>query len=228
MTYESAPALSVRTYGPAHDCHTHKHFQVLWGLEGILELEIEGAGTRLDAGAGIVIAPNERHAFESRTGSRCLVLDSVDEAWAARLRRPQHVQATGHLAHFLASSLNAALPVSLEYGAYLLAQSWGETQAPRRARREIDWPLLTAWVKARLAQPLTARQLAALVNLSESQFRARCLQVTGCAPMQWVRRLRLEHAAALRARGMSVAQAARRAGYESPAALTAAARRQDR
>lgn len=35
---------SIRTYGPSPGSHAHDHFQVLWGLEGNLELEVEGKG----------------------------------------------------------------------------------------------------------------------------------------------------------------------------------------
>lgn len=222
------PQLSVRSYGPAHGSHAHDHFQILWSLKGMLELEIDGSNTLLKAGDGIVIAPGERHDFESRAGNRCLVLDTADPDWAARRRTPQLAHATDHLARFLSEAMYGDIPLAREYGAYLLAQSWGDAPAPRRARRDIDWPRLTRWIRARLAQPLTAAQLATEANLSGSQFRARCIAVTGSSPMQWVRRLRLEQARALRAQGMSVALAARRVGYDSPAALTAAMQRDAR
>ena len=32
-------SLSLRDYGPSHGSHSHDHFQVLVGLEGVLELE---------------------------------------------------------------------------------------------------------------------------------------------------------------------------------------------
>src|SRR5437899_4535528 len=155
MVCKTPPELSVRSYGPAHGSHSHDHFQILWSLEGILELQIEGWSTKLNAGDGIVIAPYERHDFESRAGNRCLVLDTPDPDWAARQRTPQFAYATGHLARFLSEAIKGHIPISQEYSAFLLAQSWGYAPAPQRARREIDWPQLTRWVKARLAHPLT-------------------------------------------------------------------------
>lgn len=225
MICTTLPALSVRSYGPAHGSHSHDHFQILWSLDGSLELEIEGVSMKLNAGDGVVISPSERHDFESRAGNRCLVLDTFDPDWAARQRTPQFAHATGHLARFLSEAIKDHIPISQEYSAFLMAQSWGNAPAPQRARREIDWLQLTRWVKAHLAHPLTAAQLAGEVHLSESQFRARCIAATGSSPLQWVRRLRLEQARILRARGMSVAEAARRVGYHSPAAMTAAMQR---
>jgi quercetin dioxygenase-like cupin family protein len=74
-------SLSLRHYGASHGSHAHAHFQVLLGLDGVLELEVQGRGQRIGTGQGCVIAPGERHDFESRSGSRCLVLDTSDTGW---------------------------------------------------------------------------------------------------------------------------------------------------
>lgn len=95
----------------------------------------------------------------------------------------------------------------------------------QRTRRTVDWTALAHSVLANLHRPLIAADLADRAVLSESQFRVRCLEEHGCSPTQWVRGLRLERAQALRAAGVGVAEAARRTGYASPSALTAALRR---
>lgn len=176
-------SLSVRHYGAAPGAHVHDHFQVLWALDGVLELEVDGRGVALSRGAGLVLCPGERHDFESRHGSRCLVLDTHDASW--------HPHWQDH-----------------------------------RPLRGIDWAALISWTDQRLAQPLSVADLAARVHLSESQFRARCAAALGCAPMAWVRQLRLARAQALRQGGMAVSQVACAVGYDSPSALTAALRRQ--
>lgn len=228
MSRQPTPTLSVRHYGAAPGGHVHDHFQVLWTLDGVLELEVDGHGLALPAGGGLVLSPGQRHDFESRQGSRCLVLDTHDASWHHRPLRTAHTQATHHLAHYLATALAQQLPVATELGATLLAQTWGLATAPARPRREVDWTALAAWVGQRLAQPLTAADLAGHVHLSESQFRARCLAALGCTPMAWVRQLRLARARSLRLGGMAVSDAARLAGYDSPSALTAALRREGR
>ncbi|MDO8717701.1 MAG: cupin domain-containing protein, partial [Polaromonas sp.] len=70
-------SLSLRQYGASPGSHAHAHFQVLLGLEGVLELEVQGRGQRFGTGQGCVIAPGVRHDFEARSGSRCLVLDTA-------------------------------------------------------------------------------------------------------------------------------------------------------
>lgn len=221
-------ALSVRRYGASPGRHAHDHFQVLWALDGRLELEVEGRGARLESGQGCVLRPGERHDFDAPQGSRCLVLDTRDAQWDAAPPQPGDPRALDHLARWLGASLDAGLPAAAGYGALLLTQSWVRPgRAPARARRTIDWLSLAAWVEPRLAQPLTAGQLAERVFLSESQLRERCLDELGTSPMQWVRGLRLARARALRASGVAVAVAARLTGYDSPSALAAALRRDD-
>jgi AraC-like DNA-binding protein len=217
--------LFVRDYGAGPGTHVHDHFQVLWALQGSLELEIEGRGMLLDSGEATLLRPGERHDFESRLGSRCLVLDTRDPVWERRSARPQSVEASHHLAMYLALSLQDGATASSELGTLLLGQAWGGAHESRRARRDVDWVRLTQWVLRRLAQPLTAADLAERALLSESQFRQRCVEALGCSPMQWVRTLRLERARELRADGMRVAEIARRTGYRSPSALRVALER---
>lgn len=217
-------ALAVRSYGAAPGSHAHDHTQVLWSLQGALELEVEGRGTLLRAGQAMLLHPGERHDFQSARGSRCLVLDTDDRLWAQRPARPEQPQAAHHLAAYCALTLGTPAAPPPGMLSVLLARAWS-ADAPQRTRRAVDWAALSHWVLANLHRPLTAADLADRALLSESQFRARCQQANGCGPMEWVRMLRLERARALRDAGLGVADAARRTGYASPSALTAALRR---
>ncbi|MDI3384067.1 AraC family transcriptional regulator [Xenophilus aerolatus] len=223
-----AASLSVRDYGASRGSHAHDHFQVLVGLRGTLELEVEGRGQRVGAGQGVVVAPGDRHDFEavSRRGSRCLVLDTADTAWGARAGRMPPDARAAALARYLALSLEskAAAALALLQGPALLCEAWGSGE-PVAGGRPIDWAALAAWLRARWHLPLTVAELARQVHLSPSQFSERCRRETGLSPMQWLRGQRLAQARALRLSGMGVAEAARRTGYRSPSALTAAMRR---
>lgn len=227
-----APAhdhLSVRDYGASHGSHDHDHFQILIGLQGVLELEVAGKGHRIAVGDGCVVPPGERHDFEGHGATSCLVLDSRDPAWSrAAAAPPPGVQP---LAHYLATALSAGLPRARRLGAGLLLEAWlpqGPSVATpwERHLRAIDWSALARWQQARCNTPLSVSDLAAHVHLSPSQFSARCQAEQGASPMQWLRRQRLAQARILRAEGVSVADTARRIGYRSPSALTAALRRE--
>ncbi|MFC5522205.1 helix-turn-helix domain-containing protein [Polaromonas jejuensis] len=229
-------SLSLRRYGASHGSHAHSHFQVLLGLDGVLELEVQGRGQRIAAGQGCVIAPGERHDFEARYGSRCLVLDTAQAGWARCPSHPAQAAQTLALARYLALSLEQDRPqagsLAQHYGPRLLLEAWRPAQSLpnsppyQRYQRPIDWEQLAAWTRERLHEPLSVAQLAQQVFLSPTQFAARCRRETGLSVMQWLRNQRLCRAQALRADGMTVADTALHCGYQSPSALTAAMRRQ--
>jgi len=219
--------LSVRSYGASHGSHDHDHFQILVGLEGTLELEVAGRGRRIGAGDGCVVPPGERHDFEARQGARCLVLDSHDTGWALAGTVP--TPATLALAGYLAEACSRGLHRAQALGPALLLESWlpqVPVASPRRARRDIDWPALADWARGRwtLAR-VDVAELAARAHLSQAQFAARCREELGLSTQQWLRGLQLDQARRLRAQGLPVAETARRSGYRSPSALTAALRR---
>jgi AraC-like DNA-binding protein len=220
-------SLSLRRYGASHGSHAHAHFQVLLGLDGVLELEVQGRGQRIGTGQGCVIAPGERHDFESRSGSRCLVLDTSDTGWTHLPSQPAQATQALALAHYLAHALQQTAGLAQHYGPLLLLDAWRATgPASKRYERPIDWDQLAAWVQQHLHEPLSVAQLAQRVFLSPSRFAERCRRETGLSVMQWLRSQRLALAVQLRDGGMSVAETALRCGYQSPSALTAALRRQ--
>jgi len=138
-----ADALSVRCYGASHGSHAHEHFQILLGLDGVLELEVDGRGRRLAAGDGAVIVPGDRHDFEATGSARCLVLDSHDARWQYARESPAP-RALAPLASYLAAACDNALPRARLLGPALLLEAWAPPAVPQRARRAIDWTALTA------------------------------------------------------------------------------------
>lgn len=234
---DMAGLLSVRRYDASPGSHSHDHFQVLLGLSGVLELEIEGHALRVTPGGGCVIPPGNRHDFESARGSLCLVLDSAHPAWAPCVQSGNRMAPLGHtlpLAQYLAQALQQGRPLARTHGPALLMEAWlaegGDcTQPqsrPRPSRRTIHWPALQQWAAQQWHLELTVADLAARVHLSPSQFAARCRETQGMGPMAWLRSQRLAQARQLRGTGVAVAEVARRTGYRSPSALTAALRRQ--
>ncbi|MDQ0573659.1 AraC-like DNA-binding protein [Variovorax paradoxus] len=221
--------LSLRDYGASRGSHAHDHFQVLIGLAGVLELEVEGRGARVGAGDARVVAPGDRHDFESRSGSLCLVLDTRQATWARCAERPPadalRLQA---LAQYLATCTQhpQASVMALQHGPALLLETWGAAApANARSRRVIDWTALAAWAGSRWHEALSVADLASVACLSPGQFAERCRDEQGVSAMQWLRTMRLAHARELRLAGVGVAETARRTGYRSPSALTAALRR---
>jgi len=225
-TSSHSPGLSLRHYGASRGSHAHDHFQVLVGLDGVLELDVEGRGRRIGAGDGWVVQPGDAHDFESKNGSHCLVLDTTQDLWAQCTERSPLAPQVLSLAHYLAVCLSqpSTPTLALHHAQSLLLEAWGPS-TPNGRGRPIDWHALSAWAQARWHRPLSVADLASVACLSPSQFAQRCRDELGVSAMQWLRTQRLMHAKQLRAGGMAVAETARRTGYRSPSALTAALRR---
>jgi AraC-like DNA-binding protein len=218
-------ALTLRQYGASPGSHAHDHFQILLGVDGALELEVQGQGRRIAAGDGCVIGPGDRHDFESRSGAQCWVLDTSQSDWGQCPQQPAQSTVAKALAVYLQAALRQGHPLALHYAPALLLDCWRlPEEAPGRAQRPIDWRALQSWARLHWHTPLTVADLAEQVFLSPTQFATRCRAANGTSPMQWLRQLRLAHAKALRGDGLSVAQTALRCGYQSASALTAALR----
>lgn len=225
----TTPTLSLRDYGASRGSHSHDHFQVLIGLGGVLDIEVEGRGAAIGAGEAQVVAPGDRHDFGARgQGSVCLVLDTSHAPWARCAERaPADAPQLHALARYLAYCMKQPQPsaLALQHGPALLLEAWGPLPASASRRRPIDWGALSLWAQARWQRPLGVADLASVVCLSPSQFAQRCRDELGVAAMQWLRQQRLAHARQLRGHGLGVAEVAWRTGYRSPSALTAAMRR---
>ena len=79
----------------------------------------------------------------------------------------------------------------------------------------ITW--IVAYVQQHLQDPLSVPQLARLINLSESRFRALFAAQTGLAPGRYVHRLRLRRARLLLERTfLSVKEVMALVGYNDP------------
>ena len=139
-------SLSLRSYGASPGSHSHAHFQILLGLSGALELEIEGRGLRVGPGGGCVIAPGDRHDFASARGSLCLVLDSSHPDWARSIISTGAVQEGGwfqtHIitAHVAVGSLLLATSLALALYAQRLLTRRGLAPFAESAEQKVPVP----------------------------------------------------------------------------------------
>jgi AraC-like DNA-binding protein len=209
------------------------HFQVVFGMQGRIELMLKGRRHAVQPGRVLVIPPGEQRRCAMRGAAACLVLSSADAAHREALAPlAGHVRSvhpsTAHLMRYLASRRHADDAVSRAATVELLVASLAASTplGGPRLRRSIDWEALERWIDERLDEPLAVAALAAQVHLSAPQFALRCRAELGLSPMTLVRRRRLAAARRCLDAGMPVYQAALQCGYQSPSALTAALRRE--
>ncbi len=112
------PILTLRHY--THDLivHSHEHAQLVFGLSGALDFEVDGRGSQVVQQSFVVIPSGFHHACGSPDGSRCLVLDVPDDQWLGQ-SLGDHADASRRL-------LDNAGRLSLDAGQSQLVRMVGE------------------------------------------------------------------------------------------------------
>lgn len=204
------PVLSVRAYRGEYASHSHGHAQVLVGVRGSLQLEVDGHAAFVDPSCGLVIPAGARHGYLADTPAQVVVVDCDAARGTDRLRR------------FALPSRWLTPPTSLTAQALLCDLAIAPTL---QARRRLDLARLAVRVDAELHRDWTVAALADLCRFSPQRFRARFAEVTGLSPLAWVRQRRLDEAQRQLRAGLSLDMVALQVGYASASALCFALRR---
>ena len=209
-----APAWSVRRYSGEHQSHAHDHVQILYALQGRMELELNGHAGYVDAASGMLIPAGTSHGYLAQAHTQVQVIDLPAGPGLDRIRRfavPARLRAPALARH----PLSAAAQLALVLDAPSLLH-----------RRTVDVDWLTSQVQAALHADWPTARLAALCHLSVPQFHARFVELVGVAPQAWLRGLRLDAAMAQLAQGQLLETTALRCGYRTASALAYALRRE--
>jgi AraC-like DNA-binding protein len=220
----TAPAtLSFRRYGQDAPPHAHPYDQIVLPRRGVLEIEIDGQGGRVDPGRAAVVPPGSRHAFAA-SGENLFVVADIGGALMKpfeRLRERPFAPVTGAVRGLL-DFLSGEAPGAIDGG---VARLWtplllrGLSTAPisidpRLARA-------AAMIEARFGQPLTVRDLAAEAGMSQSRFFARFSEAYGITPHRALSDARLREAQRLLSdSSLSIAEIAARTGHGDQSGLT--------
>lgn len=200
----------VRRYNGEYQSHAHDHVQIMFGLQGRMELEVAGHSVFADASCGLLIPAGVHHGFLATKDTRMFVIELPAHPDVERVR---------------SFAVTAACRKSVDDldASWQLAQV---LQAPRiLARRGIDLARLDAALCSALFEAWSTQRMAALFFLSPQRFHARLLELTGQTPQNRLRRLRLDAAERLLRQGLALETAALQVGYRSASALSYALRR---
>ncbi|GAA0631683.1 AraC family transcriptional regulator [Halomonas beimenensis] len=168
------------------DClsDTHDFHQLLVGLGGRVDVEVEGRGAAVTPGAVCLIPAGATHHYLGlEAGNRCRVLDlpAGDDRLDPLFERIRFLRLAG-------------AGVREASDAILLAHLAG---APPLAGPRLNMARLTREVQADPAAPWPLARLAGISHLSERQLRRSLVALTGLSPRQWLVRQRLARAARL-------------------------------
>jgi len=235
------PSLTLRHYLEAPIAHSHAHAQLVFGLSGHLDLEVDGRGSQVRESSVMVLPFSAHHACGSRDGSRCLVLDVPTEHWllqslgehadASRrlLDQPARLalDARQHqLVQWLAHS-PVDDPLIVQQGSVLLLASLNSAQPQPVPGRRLPYPAFNAHIERHVAHPLQVADLARIAGLSAARLHARFVAECGQTPMDYIRSRRLHKALSLlRDTALPIGEVAERVGYSSQSAFAVAMSRE--
>ncbi|MFY0573523.1 AraC family transcriptional regulator [Cystobacter fuscus] len=229
--------LDFRTYGPAAALHTHDFVQVVMPSHGVLEMEVDGRGGRVDAHHAAIIPAGAAHAFEATGRNRFIVLDLAVQAadtpdlgnLSERVFFPltpglRALSAWLHTVH--APEAGARIDAAL-VGAWsslalaTLAAHPANTPTTHPVRPDSRAERVWRAIDRRFAESLTLDELAAGVGLSGRRLASLFRAAYGTTVHARLAGVRLRHAVSLLERTtLPIGEVAACSGYYDQSALT--------
>ena len=234
----AGPILSLRHYRDDLIAHSHEHPQLVFGLQGRLDFEVQGQGARVTRQGLMVVPAGTHHSCGSDTGSHCLVLDVPGDHWlheqlgehadASRrlLDRPAALGLDNRqqqLVDWLAAS-PVDDPLIARQGAVLLLASLNPTaSATVTPSHRLPYAAFDSHIERNAAYPLQVADLARIAGLSSARLHARFTVECGMTPMDYIRQRRLLKARQLVTQtSLPLGEIAAQVGYSSQSAFSAA------
>ncbi|WP_148254262.1 AraC family transcriptional regulator [Aidingimonas lacisalsi] len=228
--------------------HAHDFHQIVIGLKGNAEFEIEGLGGSIASLSGCIVPANHVHYYEGIGENHQLILDLPLDAPA--LTGPNHeLTRLFDAPRFFA--LDEPLKLYMDFLTHELAQSHGQSgpsqsvsgdmlattflgclhtrlhpHLPTRHSRRLDIKALDRFIQHHLHKRLTVADLAAEACLSEAHF-SECFRTqTGLTPYQYLLQQRLGSARyLLTTTRLPISEVAANTGFANQSALSHAFRR---
>ncbi|MGF1728550.1 helix-turn-helix domain-containing protein [Photobacterium kasasachensis] len=222
------------------DHHNHGYNQVVIGLSGQTEFDIEGYGNLVCSGQGCLVTADSEHAFSGIGKNEILVLNvPVDQLHPSYTQdRMDRLFDQSSYFHLDSQAQNLIQALTAEMTAHpddlLLSKACTDTLLcvlqrhfkPLNDDRQIyrlNMDIIDQYILQHLTRKISVTQLAGLVFLGESQFHYLFKEQTGVTPHQYVLKKRLEMAKQLIEEShLSLAQVAQSSGFASQSSFTQA------
>nr|WP_245823793.1 AraC family transcriptional regulator [Photobacterium proteolyticum] len=222
------------------DHHNHGYNQVVIGLSGQTEFDIEGYGNLVCSGQGCLVTADSEHAFSGIGKNEILVLNvPVDQLLPSYTQeRMDRLFDQSSYFHLDSQAQNLIQALTAEMTAHpddlLLSKACTDTLLcvlqrhfkplnDDRQSYRLNMDIIDQYILQHLTRKISVTQLAGLVFLGESQFHYLFKEQTGVTPHQYVLKKRLEMAKQLIEEShLSLAQVAQSSGFASQSSFTQA------
>ncbi|WP_153102255.1 AraC family transcriptional regulator [Paraburkholderia hayleyella] len=210
----TAPQVSLRCYGAIEASDVHDFHQIVLGLDGAMNMAVEGVAQPLDSRSAWLIPAGARHEYAGLGHNRQLVLDlpATSLAIPQRLFERSRVIAIeaplGALVRDIAARSGGSTPATTalaqspqrfnwEAAARLGAALIGDGSTAcviATWQAGLDFPRIDRWLRAHLSEPLRIADLATHCGIGLRRFHQMFIEAFGETPHRYLQRLRLDTA----------------------------------
>lgn len=215
--------------------HDHDYHQLVFGLHGATEFDIQGRGARVGLGKGCLVPACTEHAFCGKGDNQILVINVpaaashtlpalFDRADYFTLDSQRQVLLQAISREIAAAPLHS--PMRQLGGQTLLLALHNVLSAPVPIRcAALDMEAIDHYIQLNLHRRLSVQELSSVALLSPSHFHARFKACTQYTPHQYVLLKRLAASQQKLAAGVSIIDTAQQCGFANQSAFTHAFRR---
>jgi AraC-like DNA-binding protein len=200
-----APSVTLRRFEEASAADVHDFHQVVLGLDGAMEMAVDGTAQRIDKRYAWLVPAGSRHEYAGIGENRQVVLDLSPASLAVPERlfaRPLVITLDNAFAQLVAdvAAARTGSPYARPFAwdaATRLAAALATASGVESPAVGLDFPRIDRWLRAHLAEPLRVPDLAMHCGFGTRRFHQLFEEAFGTTPHRYLQRLRLDTALAL-------------------------------
>ncbi|SAL74475.1 AraC family transcriptional regulator [Caballeronia telluris] len=197
-----APSVALRRYDAVQASDVHDFHQIVLGLDGAMDMAVEGREARIDCRGAWIVPAGARHDYSAAGENRQLVLDlpfasvALPERFFERARAIDVDPLVTQLVRNIATRAQAPTrSFAWQAAAHLCGALMSDVRLDEA--RALDFARIDRWLRAHLAEPLRIADLAAHCGFGMRRFHQLFCEAFGETPHRYLQRLRLDAALTL-------------------------------
>jgi AraC-like DNA-binding protein len=202
------PAVSLRRYAATQASEVHDFHQIVLGVDGSMEMAVEGNGARIDRSGAWIVPAGARHDYWADGDNRQLVLDLPPTSLAVPERFFEYARAIlidPHVTRLVAEvarrahvdEARDARRFAWQAAVHVCGALMHDAGDASGRPRGLDFARIDRWLRAHLGEPLRIADLATHCGIGMRRFHQLFNEAFGETPHRYLHRLRLDTALTL-------------------------------